>query len=103
MNSYTQLYIITLSFLFGMFFYIFAKYNLWIIKKLKPILKYIVTFIFIIDVVIIYIYIIYKINKGIFHIYFLLSIFLGFILMNKIYPKLTNRINILWKKFLKKE
>ncbi len=94
MNGYIQVYIVFLSYLYGIIFYILAKYNLLITKNLSTLLKYLITFIFIIDIVIIYIYLIFSINKGIFHIYFLLSMFLGYLTSLKLYPK----INKLFKK-----
>ena len=89
MNSYTQLFIIIISFIYGIGFYLLAKYNQWITKNLSTFLKYIVTFIFILDVVIIYIYIIYQINSGIFHIYFLLSMLLGYIMIGYFYQNIV--------------
>ena len=87
MDSYTQLTLILLSYIYGILFYLLAKYNLFITKNLSTLLKYIITFIFIIDIVIIYIYLVFQINKGIFHFYFLLSLFLGYLTNLKIWPK----------------
>ena len=56
MNGYIQVYIVFLSYLYGIIFYILAKYNLLITKNLSTLLKYLITFIFIIDIVIIYTY-----------------------------------------------
>lgn len=101
MDSYTQLLIIFISFTYGILFYLLAKYNLWMIKNLNTFLKYLFTLLFIVDIVIIYIYIIYKINQGIFHIYFLISLFLGYLLMSYFFPKFANYINKLITKFKK--
>lgn len=101
MNSFTQLFIIFISFIYGMIFFLLTKYNLLITKKLNTFLKYLITFIFITDIVIIYIYLIYKINLGIFHIYFLLCMFLGYALMNNLYSRLI-KVLIRIKKKMKK-
>lgn len=81
MNSITQLFLIIISFFYGIIFFLLAKYNMWITKNLKTFFKYLITFIFIIDIVIIYIYFVYQINHGKFHLYFLISLFLGYCVM----------------------
>ena len=98
MDSLTQVYLIGISYIYGVFFYLLAKYNMLITKNLSPFLKYIITFIFVIDIVIIYIYIVFKINKGIFHIYFLLSMFLGYITILKILPNVVKFCQLRKKK-----
>lgn len=89
MNSYTQVLILFISFVYGIFFSLLSKYNAYLIKKLSNITKYLITLIFIMDIVIIYIYLIYILNKGVFHIYFLLLIAAGFIITSINYPKIV--------------
>lgn len=89
MDSYTQVFIIIISYLYGLIFYLLAKYNFWLIKNLKKIGQYLITGIFLIDIVILYIYIIYHINRGIFHIYFLLALFLGYLTLALNYEKIV--------------
>lgn len=98
MDAYTQVYLISLSYLYGAIFYLLAKYNLLITKNLSTFLKYVITFIFIIDIVIIYIYLVYKVNKGIFHIYFLLSMFLGYLTIYKLLPNIVKFCQIIKNK-----
>lgn len=99
MDSFTQLTIICLSYLYGIIFYLLARYNFNLIKNLKALGKYFITLIFIIDIVIFYIYIVYHINRGIFHIYFLLAIFLGYLTMALNCEKV---VKFMSKKFKKK-
>lgn len=98
MNSYLQLLIIVISFLYGTLFYLLARYNMLIIKKLSTFLKYVISFVFVIDMVIIYIYLIYHINRGMFHIYFLVMIFLGYVTMNYLYKYLVKLCQKIKKK-----
>ena len=74
------------------FFYFLTVLNFYLIKDLKLYLKHILTFVYVIDMTIIYILIIYKFNKGYFHLYFITMVLLGFclayLLNNKILSKL---------------
>ncbi len=85
MNSYIQLFSFLASFLYGMIFYLLSRFNCFILEKKNNISKFLVTLVFIIDIVILYVYMMYKINNGYFHIYFVILVILGFILMNKYY------------------
>lgn len=93
MNSYLQLVSLCFSFGYGVFFYLMARYNFWVIKDMKIIKKYLLTVILVVDVVLLYIFFMFKINNGSFHIYFILSIGLGFWLMSKIYDLLKKKIS----------
>ena len=79
MDSILQLKTLIFSFCFGILFYYLAKYNLFLIKNMKVFGKYLITFIFVIDSVLLYMYLIFKINHGFYHIYFFLMFALGFI------------------------
>ena len=96
MNSYIQVYLVFISFIFG--FYLLARFNMWIIHNLSTFLKYLITFIFVIDMVFIYIYIVFSINRGIFHFYYSLLIFLGYYIALKIYPRILNKCQNILKK-----
>lgn len=78
MNSNMQLLSFLVSFIFGIIFYFITIINFKLINDLKLYLKHILTFIYVLDMVIIYVIIFYHLNKGYFHIYFLLSVFLGY-------------------------
>lgn len=99
MNSILQIKSLVFSFIFGIFFYFVAKYNLFIIKKLSIFKSYFITLIFIIDLVLLYIFFMFKINMGNFHIYFLFSILGGFVTVHFSYEKIVNMCKLLYSKF----
>ena len=80
MNSNIQILSFVVSFIYGVIFYFITKINFQLIKDLKLYLKHILTFIYTLDMAIIYIIILYHINKGYFHIYFIMLVFIGFII-----------------------
>ncbi len=80
MNSNIQIISFVVSFIYGLIFYFVTKINFYLIKDLKLYLKHILTFIYTLDMAIIYIIILYHINRGYFHIYFMMLVFLGFII-----------------------
>ena len=88
MDSFIQLLSFLASFLYGIIFYLLTKFNYFILDNKKGIVKFIITLVFIIDIVILYIYVMYRINNGYFHIYFVILVILGFILMHKLYKYL---------------
>ena len=88
MDSFLQLKTLIFSLGFGCFFFLLSKYNMFLIKDMKLIKKYLITLILVIDSVLLYVYLMFKINHGIFHIYFFLSVALGYWLMYLIYPKI---------------
>ena len=102
MTSYIQIISFLISFIYGIFFYLLSRFNKYILDNKKKLITLIITTIFIIDIVILYIYIIYKINHGYFHIYFLITVIIGFSLTNIYYYKLKNICKIYVKKILKK-
>lgn len=79
MDYKIQLLSFLASFIYGIFFCISNNLNKKLIKNEKIIFQYINTFLFIINITLLYIIIIYKINQGIFHIYFLITTLLGYI------------------------
>lgn len=78
MNYKLQLISFLVSFLFGIFFYFTSLLNHKIIKKHSVVLQYIITFVYILDVSLLYILLMYKVNFGVIHIYFIGMLFLGF-------------------------
>lgn len=79
MTSKIQLLSFSISFLFGVCFYYLSIINFNLIKDFKSYLKHIITCIYVFDIIIIYVIILYKLNNGYFHIYFLLMVILGYI------------------------
>ncbi len=90
MDSLLQIKSLLFSFGYGMLFYYLAKYNLYLIKNLHVITKYLITLVFVIDSVLLYVYLLFKINHGIFHFYFFLMFGLGFWLSLWLQPKIVN-------------
>ncbi len=78
MNYKLQLLSFLVSFLFGIFFYFTSLLNHKIIKKHSIFFKYIITFIYILDISLMYVLLMYKVNYGVIHIYFIGILFLGF-------------------------
>lgn len=103
MNSNMQLLSFLVSLFYGIIFYYLTIINFKLIEKLKKYLKHIITVIFVLDMIIIYIIIFYNLNKGYFHIYFLLMVifgyFVGFITNKRIFSKINvNKLLRRWKK-----
>ena len=77
-----QIKSIIYSFIYGCIFSLLLNINYKYIYYSKGIKKILINVFFIIDNVLLYFLILRYINNGIFHFYFLLSIILGFILVN---------------------
>ena len=92
MNYKLQIISLFFSFVFGIAFSILIELNQKIISKNKKFLQIILTFIFIIDVVLLYLICVYKINKGIVHWYFVLMVLSGCILEIKCLKVLSRRV-----------
>ena len=82
MNIKLQIITLLFSFSFGIFFSFFLGLNYKYIYSDKKIFKTIISFLVVIISVLIYFIILKKINNGIFHIYEILCIILGFIFDN---------------------
>lgn len=82
MNIKLQIITLVFSFLYGIFFSFFLGLNYKFIYSDKKIFKTIISFLVVIISVLIYFIILKKINNGIFHIYEILCIILGFIFDN---------------------
>lgn len=94
MNSTMQLISFIVSFVFGIIFCFLTILNFKLISSLRKYLQHILTFIYVLDIVIIYILIFYKLNKGYFHIYFIIMVFIGFGVGYILYKKTTSKINV---------
>ena len=102
MDSFIQVFSFGVSFLYGLLFYLLTRFNYFILEKKNNIIKFLVTLVFIIDIVILYVYLLYKINNGYFHIYFIIVVIIGFGIMNKFYKKIKNTCKKYVKKIKKK-
>ena len=78
MNYKIQLISFLFSFIFGGFFYLTSKLNYRLIWKFSVLFRYLITIVYILDIALLYIMFMYRINNGIIHIYFLLMLFFGF-------------------------
>lgn len=99
MSSSIQLLSFFISFVFGIFFNLLTILNFKIISNLKKYLQHIITFIYVMDIIIIYVIILYHINNGQFHIYFILMVIIGYVVGYLIYSKLLSKLDV--KRFLK--
>ncbi len=81
MNSYIQLMCLIVSFIYGIFIYIASKFNIKVIKNKNIIIKSIINILFIFNISLGYVVILYYLNSGILHIYFILLMILGYGIM----------------------
>ena len=86
MNIFIQIVCFLVSFLYGIFIYYFIKYNDFNKKNIlfDVLFRLIITFL----LVLLYIIVIYKINKGLFHLYFMIMIVIGYLVSFNINKKL---------------
>lgn len=94
MTSNIQLISLFISFLFGIIFYYLTIINFKIIDNLKKYLIHLITAIYVLDITIIYVIIIYKINKGYFHIYFIVMVLIGYFVGYITNYKILCKINV---------
>lgn len=92
MSSLVQIISLGISFFYGIFFSLVNKINELMIDKKNYFIKVLVTLVFIIDVVILYIYIMYKVNNGNIHPYFIALVIIGYVVMNINYKYLKKCI-----------
>lgn len=90
MNAKTQIIALLLSFLYGFIFAILARINAIIVNKQKRYYRSFITVLFICNIVLLYIILIFKLNHGIFHPYFFIMMGLGYILGLYIQKKVSN-------------
>ena len=94
MDSNLQLISFLVSFFYGILFYFLTELNFKLIKDLKLIIKHLLTFIYVLDMTIIYVIIFYKLNHGYFHIYFIMMVIIGFITGYFLNSKLLSKIRV---------
>ena len=78
MNIRLQIITLLVSFLYGIFFSFFLSLNYKFIYSNSRVFKIVISFLVTIITVLLYFIILKKINNGIFHIYEILSLILGF-------------------------
>ena len=80
MSSYIQLLCLLLSFIYG---YVVNKFNnifLLLVKKMNIFFKFIIYLAYVVIFSLLYIFILFKINRGILHYYFVIFIVIGYII-----------------------
>ena len=98
MSSFIQLKSFMLSFIYGFLIYLVLRFNKFIIYDLTKIIKYIITSICLVDLSLIYIYLIYKINYGYYHVYFILVLIIGFMINYYLYNYFVKLCKKIFKK-----
>jgi len=78
MDYKIQLLSFLLSFLFGIFFSFVSQFHYDLVFSLKKFMRYLLTFLFILDISLGYILMMYYINDGVIHLYFVGVTLLGY-------------------------
>ena len=101
MSAGVQLFTFFVSFLYGVLFSFLTRWHFYVNLSNSIIMKYLSTVLFMIDIVLGYVIIMYHINQGIVHIYFLVFVFLGFVVETVLhkYVKLPKIIRSWLEKF----
>ena len=79
MNSYVQLFILVGSFLFGVILYYLNRFNERVIKRKNIIFKLIISILYIFNMALLYVLLLYQLNSGVLHIYNVLFMVFGYI------------------------
>lgn len=77
------------SFFFGMVFFILLELNSKFLYEGRMVYRIIVSFLFVIFISLLYFFGLIKINDGVVHVYFFLSLFTGYLLSFVIYRKIN--------------
>lgn len=78
MDNSIQILSFLVSFVFGFLFSLLSRYHYDMVYSLKKIMRYVLTFLFILDMSLLYILILYYVNEGVVHLYFVIVTFLGY-------------------------
>ena len=88
-----QIKSIMFSFIYGMFFSFFTYLAHGFIYNTKGIAKIIINVLFVLDNVVVYFILLRIINDDILHYYFILSLILGFVFVNKLTNKFLFKLS----------
>lgn len=94
MDIRIQLLSLFVSFIYGGFYYLSSLLNKKLIIGKRVIVQFLITIIFVLNNVLIYLIILYKTNCGKYHIYFMIMLALGFIFASYVCKKYVNRQEI---------
>ena len=92
MNAKEQIIVLLFNFIYGFIIYFVSILNYRLIKNETLILKIMITFLFLVDFTFIYLAIIYKLNYGMFHIYYIIMFILGYILSINVKKRVNKTI-----------
>ena len=101
MDYRIQLMSFLVSFLFGIFFSFISRFHYDLVYSLKAFMRYLLSFLFILDISLLYVLLLYYVNHGVLHFYFLCVTFLGYFSENYIFlnvKKYVKRVSLLAKK-----
>ena len=98
MSPLSIILVLLISFIYGVIFLILSLLNYKLFGKFSLLFHFLITLLFSFDLGIIYLLVIYKINYGRFHIYYLI---LGFYIAYKLKNKTVNLCKILKNKLKK--
>ena len=97
MNEVIQLLSFFASFCFGFFFHALTNFHFKLTDTYTIWLKYLTTFLFIGDITLMYLLLLYYLNDGVVHIYFVFFVIFGF----ASYGYLSKNVNISKNSILK--
>ena len=92
MNSYVQLFCLVFSFVYGLVICLLNNFNYKLLKNKNLFLKFFISGLYVFDMSLLYIVILYIVNDGILHIYFVLMLLFGYILTLKYVNKKNSLI-----------
>lgn len=81
MNSYIQLASLIVSFSYGIILFYLNRFNIKVMRNKNIVVKSIINCLYLFDISLLYVVILYYLNGGILHIYFVLCIVLGYTFM----------------------
>lgn len=91
MNLKIQIFSLIFSFFYGMLFSFFVNINYQYLFYKKILIQVIVTFLFLLDMALLYFLILKIINDGVIHIYFYFMLFFGFYISFPIMKKIRKK------------
>ena len=101
MDEVIQLFSFFVSFCIGFVFSIVTKFHFKLVDSYPKILQYLLTFLYVIDFVLLYVILMYHINGGVIHIYFLAFVFVGFFCSEVVQKNFHFKNNFLFQFFTK--
>lgn len=78
MNSYVQLFCLVGSFCYGMFMYYCNKIHFYFIHNKMILVRFIGNLLYVFNMSLFYVCVLYKVNNGILHLYFILFLLVGY-------------------------